>query len=147
MSNPGCTAVDDRITQRLPYAVDGADSRPRFWCVRGRIERRPNHLSVGPPGQRTEPRSPQASTEGLIRKKYRGVSVMDRKLRARRLITLVHGLGAHSPLHPKHRSPAKQRRIIEKELRSLPAMQLREEGPPVRSHPIAARRGAKARTE
>jgi hypothetical protein len=61
---------------------------------------------------------------------------MDRELLARRLITLVHGLGAHSALHPKHRSPAKQRRIIEKELRSLPAMQLREEGPPSDHTPL-----------
>jgi hypothetical protein len=73
MSDPGCTAVDDRITQRLLYAVDGADPRLRFWCLWPRIERRPNHLSVGPPGQRTEPRSTQASTERLIREEHRGV--------------------------------------------------------------------------
>ena len=27
MSDPGCTVVDDRITKRLLYAVDGADPR------------------------------------------------------------------------------------------------------------------------
>jgi hypothetical protein len=37
MSDPGCTAVDDRITQRLLYAVDGADPRLRFWCLWRRI--------------------------------------------------------------------------------------------------------------
>jgi hypothetical protein len=146
MSKSGCTVVDDRITQRRLFAVDGADPRARFWCLRRRIERRRNHLSVGPPGQSTEPRSTQASIEQLIREEYRGVSVMDRELLAWRHHA-VHGVGAHSALHPKHRFRAKQRRIIEKEPRSLPAMQLREEGPPVRSHPIAARRGAKARTQ
>ena len=145
MSKSGCTVVDDRITQRRLFAVDGADPRAHFWCLRRRIERRRNHLSVGPPGQSTEPRSKQASIEQLIRKEYRGVSVMDRELPARRHHA-VHGVWAHSTLDPKHRSWAKPRRIIE-ELRSLPATQLREEGPPVRSHPIAARRGAKARTQ
>jgi hypothetical protein len=59
-----------------------------------------------------------------------------------------YGLGrAHSALDPKHWSPANQRPIIEQELRSLAAMHPREEGPPVRSHPIPARRGAKERAQ
>src|SRR5689334_15043202 len=131
MSNSGRTIVVDRITKRLLYDVDGADPHARFSCLRRRIERRRNHLSIGPPGQRTEPRSKQASIERLIREEYRVVSVLDREMLARRLITLVHSLGAYSALHSKHRSPAKQCRIIGRELRSLPAMQLREEGLPV----------------
>jgi hypothetical protein len=147
MSNSGCTVVYNRFTKRPLYAMDGVDPGARFSCLRRRIERHRNHLSIGPAGQRTEPRSKQAGIERLIREEYRGASLVDRGLLARRLITLVHGLGAHSALDPKHWSPAKQRRIIEQELRSLPAMQLREDGPPVRSHPIPARRGAKERTQ
>jgi len=38
---------------------------------------------------------------------------------ARRLVTLVHGLGAHSALDPGHWSPAEQRRVLAAELSSL----------------------------
>ncbi len=38
---------------------------------------------------------------------------------ARRLVTLVHGLGAHSALDPDHWSPADQQRVLADELSSL----------------------------
>jgi len=48
---------------------------------------------------------------------------------ARRLVTLVHGLGAHSALDPDHWSPADQRRVLADELSSLG-----HRAPPPRKH-------------
>ena len=73
MSDPGCTAVDDRITQRLLYAVDGADPRPRFSCLWRRSSVVP---TIFPSAHRVNAQNRVQRRRVLkrsIREEYRGV--------------------------------------------------------------------------
>ena len=64
-------------------------------------------------------RSAQRRIESLLRQHRGQVAGSDPEVMARRLVTLVHGLGAHSALDPEHWSPADQRRVLADELSSL----------------------------
>jgi AcrR family transcriptional regulator len=64
-------------------------------------------------------RSAQRRIESLLRQHYSQVAGAELEVVARRLVTLVHGLGAHSALDPGHWSPADQRRVLADELSSL----------------------------
>jgi len=63
-------------------------------------------------------RSAQRRIESLLRQ-YSQLAGIEPEVVARRLVTLVHGLGAHSALDPGHWSPAEQRRVLADELGSL----------------------------
>jgi TetR/AcrR family transcriptional regulator, transcriptional repressor of bet genes len=73
-------------------------------------------------------RSAQSRIESLLRQSYPEISGAELEVVARRLVTLVHGLGAHSALDPDHWSPAEQRRILAHELDSLGGLDHREGG-------------------
>jgi AcrR family transcriptional regulator len=64
-------------------------------------------------------RSAQRRIESLLRRHYPQLAGAELEVVARRLVTLVHGLGAHSALDPGHWSPADQRRVLSDELSSL----------------------------
>jgi AcrR family transcriptional regulator len=64
-------------------------------------------------------RSAQRRIESLLRERYPQAADAEREVVARRLVTLVHGLGAHGALDPDHWSPAEQRRVLRHELGSL----------------------------
>ena len=64
-------------------------------------------------------RSAQRRIELLLRQYYPRIAGAEIEVVARRLVTLVHGLGAHSALDPGHWSPADQRRVLAHELSSL----------------------------
>ena len=64
-------------------------------------------------------RSAQRRIESLLRQYYPRIAGAEIEVVARRLVTLVHGLGAHSALDPGHWSPADQRRVLSHELSSL----------------------------
>lgn len=64
-------------------------------------------------------RSAQRRIESLLRRHHSQLAGAEPEVVARRLVTLVHGLGAHSALDPGHWSPAEQRRVLADELGSL----------------------------
>jgi AcrR family transcriptional regulator len=64
-------------------------------------------------------RSAQRRIESLLRQHHPQIADAELEVAARRLVTLVHGLGAHSALDPGHWSPADQRRVLAHELSSL----------------------------
>jgi AcrR family transcriptional regulator len=64
-------------------------------------------------------RSAQRRIESLLRQHYPRLAGTEVEVVARRLVTVVHGLGAHSALDPGHWSPADQRRVLSHELGSL----------------------------
>jgi AcrR family transcriptional regulator len=75
-------------------------------------------------------RSAQHRIESLLRQHYWPVAGADPEVVARRLVTLVHGLGAHSALDPDHWSPADQRRVLADELSSLGGLDRHDDGKP-----------------
>jgi AcrR family transcriptional regulator len=64
-------------------------------------------------------RSAQRRIESLLGQHCSQGAGAELEVVARRLVTLVHGLGAHSALDPGHWSPAEQRRVLAAELSSL----------------------------
>ncbi len=93
-------------------------------------------------------RSAQRRIESLLRQSYPEISGAELEAVARRLVTLVYGLGAHSALDPGHWSPAEQRRILAHELDSLGGLDRREGGEPAGTSPggpAAAAAGYRAR--
>ena len=64
-------------------------------------------------------RSAQRRIESLLRQQHAHVPGGEPEVVARRLVTLVQGLGAHSALDPDHWSPTDQRRVLADELSSL----------------------------
>jgi AcrR family transcriptional regulator len=64
-------------------------------------------------------RSAQRRIESLLRQHHSQLAGAEPEVVARRLVTLVHGLGAHSALDPGHWSPAEQQRVLADELGSL----------------------------
>jgi AcrR family transcriptional regulator len=76
-------------------------------------------------------RSAQRRIESMLRQHYPHLVGADPEVVARRLVTLVHGLGAHSALDPGHWSPADQRRVLADELRSLGGLDRPGGGTPV----------------
>ena len=75
-------------------------------------------------------RSAQHRIESLLRQHYWPVAGADPEVVARRLVTLIHGLGAHSALDPDHWSPADQRRVLADELSSLGGLDRHDDGKP-----------------
>jgi AcrR family transcriptional regulator len=75
-------------------------------------------------------RSAQRRIEALLRHHYPEIAGAELEIVARRLVTLVHGLGAHSALDPDHWSPAEQRRVLAHELGSLPGLGGHDSGKP-----------------
>ena len=80
-------------------------------------------------------RSAQRRIESLLRQHYPEIADSEVEVVARRLVTLVHGLGAHSALDPDHWSPAEQRRVLAHELGSLGGLDVRDGGEPARTGP------------
>ena len=80
-------------------------------------------------------RSAQRRIESLLRQTCPEISGDELEVVARRLVTLVHGLGAHSALDPDHWSPAEQRKILAHELDSLGGLDRREGGEPAGTSP------------
>ncbi len=78
-------------------------------------------------------RSAQRRIESLLRQHYPEIADAEIEVVARRLVTLVHGLGAHSALDPDHWSPAEQRRILTHELGSIGGLDFRDGGEPART--------------
>jgi AcrR family transcriptional regulator len=74
-------------------------------------------------------RSAQRRIESLLRQHYPEIADSEVEVVARRLVTLVHGLGAHSALDPDHWSPAEQRRVLAHELGSLGGLDFRADEP------------------
>ena len=64
-------------------------------------------------------RSAERRIESLLRQHYPQLAGAELEVVARRLVTVVQGLGAHSALDPDHWSPADQRRVLSHELSSL----------------------------
>jgi AcrR family transcriptional regulator len=64
-------------------------------------------------------RSAQRRIESLLRQHDPRIAGAELEIAARLLVTLVHGLGAHSALDPEHWSPTDQRRVLAHELSSL----------------------------
>jgi AcrR family transcriptional regulator len=64
-------------------------------------------------------RSAQRRMEGMLRDQLPKATRSDIELLARRLASLVHGLGAHHALDPTFWPPAKQRRVLLHEINSL----------------------------
>jgi len=95
-------------------------------------------------------RSAQRRIESLLRQHCPEIADSEVDVVARRLVTLVHGLGAHCALDPDHWSPAEQRKILAHELGSLGGLGGlggRDGGEPARTGPgwlpaAAARRRA-----
>ena len=71
-------------------------------------------------------RSAQSRIESLLRQHHLEIADIEIEAVARRLITLVHGLGAHSALDPDHWSPAEQRRVLAHELSSVSGLGYRD---------------------
>ena len=123
------------------------DPRTALWSPQRRIEQRRNQLRSALRVNARNHVSRQASVERLIDEDYLGASVMDREL-ARRLVTVAH--------RPCERT-AHSRRSIDPWLTSVAPSNrscghyrrcnCAKTGPPARSHPVAARRGAKERTQ
>jgi len=61
-------------------------------------------------------RSAQRRIEGSLRELRRDAPKIEVELVARRLGTMVHGLGAHHVLDPGYWSPAKQRKVLAHEM-------------------------------
>ncbi len=78
-------------------------------------------------------RSAQRRIESLLRQHYPEIADSEVEAVARRLVTLVHGLGAHSALDPDHWSPPEQRRVLAHELGSLGGLEERDDGDPART--------------
>lgn len=89
-------------------------------------------------------RSAQRRIESLLRERYPQTAEVELEAVARRLATIVHGLGAHSALDPDHWSPAEQQRVLSHELGSLGPLDRADGGQPVasrlRKHVLAAAR-------
>jgi AcrR family transcriptional regulator len=64
-------------------------------------------------------RSAQRRIEAKLRERASAPDPDDVELLARRLVTLVQGLGAHHVLDPRHWPAAKQRSVLAHELRSI----------------------------
>jgi AcrR family transcriptional regulator len=64
-------------------------------------------------------RSAQVRIKELLRRDYPDVVELELDVMSRRLVTIVHGLGAQSALDPEHWSPAQQRNVLSHELGSL----------------------------
>jgi AcrR family transcriptional regulator len=64
-------------------------------------------------------RSAQGRIKELLRREHPDVVEAELEVAARRLVTIVHGLGAESALDPDHWSPAQLRRVLSHELGSL----------------------------
>jgi AcrR family transcriptional regulator len=71
-------------------------------------------------------RSAQRRIESLLRQHHSEIADVELEVVARRLVTLVHGLGAHSALDPDYWSPAEQRRVLAHELGSLGGLGCRD---------------------
>jgi AcrR family transcriptional regulator len=78
-------------------------------------------------------RSAQRRIESLLREQHPQVADAEREVVARRLVTLVQGLGAHGALDPDHWSPAEQRRVLGHELGSLGVLGRADRGEPAAS--------------
>jgi AcrR family transcriptional regulator len=78
-------------------------------------------------------RSAQRRIESLLRQHYPERPGSEVEVVARRLVTLVHGLGAQSALDPDHWSPAEQRRVLAHELGSLGGLDFRDGDEPTRT--------------
>ena len=92
-------------------------------------------------------RSAQRRIESLLRQHCPEVAGSEVEVVARRLVTLVHGLGAHSALDPDHWSPPEQRRVLAHELGSLGGLEDRDDGEPARTsadRPTASNAGHRA---
>ena len=75
-------------------------------------------------------RSAQRRIETLLRQQRSDMAGGEPEVVARQLVTLVHGLGAHSALDPDHWSPADQRRVLADELSSLGGLDRHDGGKP-----------------
>jgi AcrR family transcriptional regulator len=73
-------------------------------------------------------RSAQRRIESLLRQHRPEIAGAELEVVARRLVTLVHGLGAHGALDPEHWSPAEQRQVLAHELSSLPGLDCHDSG-------------------
>lgn len=80
-------------------------------------------------------RSAQRRIESLLRQHYPQIASAELEVVARRLVTLVHGLGANSALDPDHWSPADQRRVLVHELSSLGGFDGHHSGKPTATSP------------
>ena|SRR5271163_3858991 len=80
-------------------------------------------------------RSAQRRIETLLRQHHPQIAGAELDVVARRLVTLVHGLGAHSALDPVHWSAADQRRVLSHELSSLDCLDGHDEGKPTTISP------------
>ena len=78
-------------------------------------------------------RSAQRRIESLLREQYPQAADTEREVVARRLVTLVQGLGAHGALDPDHWSPVEQRRVLHHELGSLGVLGRADRGEPAAS--------------
>ena len=78
-------------------------------------------------------RSAQRRIESLLREQHRQAANAELEVVARRLVTLVHGLGAHGALDPDHWSPVEQRRVLRHELGSLGVLGRADGGEPAAS--------------
>jgi AcrR family transcriptional regulator len=79
-------------------------------------------------------RSAQRRIESLLRQHRSQTADGEPEVVSRRLVTLVHGLGAHSALDPDHWSPAEQRRVLAHELSSLGGL---DHAPPLKRAGLA----------
>ena len=80
-------------------------------------------------------RSAQRRIESLLREQYPQAADAEREVVARRLVTLVQGLGAHGALDPDHWSPVEQRRVLDHELGSLGVLGRADRGEPAEAAP------------
>jgi AcrR family transcriptional regulator len=80
-------------------------------------------------------RSAQRRIQLLLGQHYPRMAGAEVEVVARRLVTLVHGLGAHSALDPGHWSPADQRRVLSHELSSLGGLDGHDDGKPTTTSP------------
>ena len=64
-------------------------------------------------------RSAQGRIKDLLRRDHPDVVEVELELASRRLVTIVHGLGAQCALDPEHWSPVQQRRVLAHELGAL----------------------------
>jgi AcrR family transcriptional regulator len=78
-------------------------------------------------------RSAQRRIESLMREQHPQAADAELEVVARRLVTLVQGLGAHGALDPDHWSPAEQRRVLLHELGSLGVLGRADGGEPAAS--------------
>jgi AcrR family transcriptional regulator len=78
-------------------------------------------------------RSAQRRIESLLREQHPQAADAELEVVARRLVTLVHGLGAHGALDPDHWSPVEQRRVLRHELGSLGVLGRADDGEPAAS--------------